>query len=249
MLQGALLYPAPQGKPAPPLGFEEIKLVAEDGVQTRAFYRKARAGMPTVLYYHGNGETLSGSLTGTRHLAEAGYGLLLPEYRGYGGQSGTPGEAGFYADGRAALEWLSAQAISADQTIISGYSIGSGTAVQMAVEREPAALILNAPFRSLTGLVSDKFPWLPVSLLLRDRFDSEAKLANFGKPVLMTHGERDTLIPPSNTLSLSKVIKDHEYHWFADLGHNDMYHNAVLERQLEWLERKGLGPKGSRAVR
>lgn len=242
-LQGKLLYPAPQDRPAVPDGFSDIEIIADDGIKTRAFYREAKPGMATVVHWHGNGETLAGSEYGTRALAQAGYGLLLPEYRGYGGLGGEPGEEGFYRDGRAALQWLEAQGVTREQTVISGYSIGSGTAVQMAVEHQPAAFILNAPFRSLTHLVGEKFPWLPVSILLRDRFESRAKLADFSKPVLMTHGEKDTLIPPSNTLALSEVIEDHEYYWFADLGHNDMYHDAVMARQLEWLARKGLGPK------
>lgn len=237
-LQGALLYPAPQNRPPPPNGFAEIFLKASDGVETRAFYHPADEGMPTVIYWHGNGETLAGSLAANRLLEAAGYGLMLPEFRGYGGNEGAPSEEGFYADGRAAMQFLREQGVAPEQTVISAFSIGTGTAAQMAVEHQPAALILNAPFRSLTALVSEKFPWLPVTLLLRDRYESESKLADFGPPVLMTHGESDTLIPPSHTLALSRAVPNHEYYWFAHLGHNQMYHDAVLERQIEWLERK-----------
>jgi fermentation-respiration switch protein FrsA (DUF1100 family) len=235
-LQGKLIYPAPQDRPAAPGGFVEVTLIAQDGVRTRAFYRAAKPGFPTAVFYHGNGETLAGSLYATRALADAGYGLFLPEFRGYGGLAGTPGEKGFYADGRAALSWLAAQGIGPDETVLAGHSIGTGTAVQMAQEFDVAALMLSAPYRSLTDLVSEKFAWLPAGLLLRDRFESEAKLARYDKPVLIVHGARDTLIPPAHGRALQSAAPNAVFELFETLGHNDMYDETVVQAQLEWLQ-------------
>lgn len=240
-MQSRLLYPAPQHRPAPPAGFSEVFLSAEDGIETRAFFRPAEDGLPTVLFYHGNGETLDGSIAGTRALAERGYGLLLPEFRGYGGNPGTPSEEGFYADGRAAMAWLEQNGIDRGQTIISAFSIGTGKAVQLATEHDIAALMLIAPFRSLAGLASEKLPWLPVRWLIQDHYESQEKLTGFSKPVLIAHGSADTLIPAAHGRDLAKTTPDATFLLFDGLGHNQMYHGDVMVAQLEWLNMLDLG--------
>ncbi|MEP2735397.1 MAG: alpha/beta fold hydrolase [Erythrobacter sp.] len=240
-LQTHLLYPASQAKPTAPDQFTDIELVAADGTKTRAIYREAKPGMPTVIFWHGNGDSLHGSMAANRYLERAGYGLMLPEFRGYGGNEGTPSEEGFYADGRAALEFLKERRIGPSETIISGYSIGSGTAVQMATEHQPAALLLNAPFRSLPQLVSEKFPWLPVRLLLRDRYENEAKVPDLTMPIFITHGSIDTLIPPSHGRALSDAASNAEFVLLKGLGHNEMTRDVVVGTQLDWLEKQGFG--------
>jgi fermentation-respiration switch protein FrsA (DUF1100 family) len=236
-MQGSLLYPAPQDRPKVPHGFEEIPLTAEDGIETRAFFKApARPDLPTVLHYHGNGETLLGSLASTRQWEAAGYGLMLPEYRGYGGNAGKPSEKGFYADGQAALDFLASKGIAGGGLVISGYSIGSGTAIELAVRAQPRALLLNAPFRSLDILTAEKVPWIPVSALLRDHFDNESKLANFTKPALITHGAEDTLIPQSHGRALAEAMPQSAFLLFEGLGHNQMGADIVVAAQRDWLE-------------
>lgn len=240
LLQAKLFYPAPQDRPAPPTGFTEVTLAAKDGVKTRALYKPALPGKPTVIYWHGNGDSLLGSLAGNRLLEAEGYGLMLPEYRGYGGNQGSPSERGFYQDGRAAIAFLNSEGIAADKLIISGYSIGSGTAVQMAEEYKPAALLLNAPFRSLTDIAADAVPWAPVRWLIRDRYDNEGKIAGLTMPILITHGAEDVLIPPAHGEALSRLSDQAEFRLFEGLGHNQMNADAVIIAQRDWLAQRGL---------
>lgn len=172
--QTSLIYPAPRGSVPVPPGFAEVQLHTKDGLKLRAFEREAQPGLRTVVHFHGNGGSLAGALAETRGLAEAGYGLLLGNYRGYGTNPGSPSEQGFYADGRAAFAHLATRGVAPAETVVMGNSIGSGTAVQMALEFRPRALILASPFTSLTDIAAETMWFLPVRRLLRDRFDNRA---------------------------------------------------------------------------
>jgi len=233
--QGRLIYPAPQDIAKLPYGFREAELKTADGLTLRAVYSPARTGRPTVVYFHGNGGTLTGSAAATGHLVAQNYGALLVEYRGYGGNSGTPSEEGFYADGRAALRFLIAQGIAADQLILIGNSIGSGTATQLATEIQPKALILGAPFTSLPDAVADKVGWLPVSLLIRDRFDNAGKIAELEVPALIQHGQQDSLIAHSHGKRLAQLAPDATFENYSDAGHEVIFTPQARIAQVNWL--------------
>lgn len=113
------------------------------------------------MFFHGNGDSLAGAGTATKLLETRGYGLLLVEYRGYGGNPGKPSESGLYLDGRAAMAWLATQQTGPERIVLIGNSLGSGTAVQLAREGPVAALILISGFTSLADVVSDHYPWVP----------------------------------------------------------------------------------------
>ncbi len=186
--QDRLIYPASQNRVEPVGGYSATMLTTSDGLKLRAFYKKPATGRPTIVYFHGNGGTLAGSMMANAQFAQAGYGLLLVNYRGYGGNPGVPSERGFYRDGNAAMAWLAQQGVTPSDIVVAGNSIGGGTAVEMAVVHSPHALMLTAPFTSLTDVAAEKAGWLPVRWLLRDRFDNAAKIGKLSMPVLIQHG-------------------------------------------------------------
>lgn len=233
--QTQLIYPAPDMISPLPAGFEEVVLTTSDGIELRSFYRPASAGQPTAVYFHGNGGTLYGSLVATEQIAAAGYGLLLVEYRGYGGNAGSPSEDGFYADGRAALAFLRERQIAESDTILMGNSIGTGTAVQLATEITPKALLLTAPFTSLPDVAADVLWWLPVRLLIRDQYDSHAKIGDVNAPILVLHGSADELIPHQQGQALAAETARADFQLFAGEGHNLIFTPAVQAAQVEWL--------------
>lgn len=233
--QGRFLYPAPQ-TPAPLTpGYAEIELQTTDGLALRAFYRAAEGEMPTVVYFHGNGGTLGGASVSNGALVEAGIGALLVEYRGYGGNPGSPSEAGLYRDGQAAMAWLATQGIAHDNTIIIGNSIGGGVATEMAVQHKVAALILIAPFRSLPAAAQDQLWWAPASLLVRDLYDNQAKVPAIDLPVLIQHGDADTLIADSHGKLLAAAARDGEYQAFAGSGHDLSFERRSQEARRDWI--------------
>ena len=153
--QRSLFYPAPQERLAtPPAGYQFVETKTSDGLRLRAAYRPAADGKATLLFFHGNGDNIDGAGAATQMLTDAGYGAMLVEYRGYGGNAGSPSEQGFYSDGEAAVKWLGAKGVGLSEVIIIGNSIGSGAATEMALRHRPKALVLVSGFASLPYVVS-----------------------------------------------------------------------------------------------
>ena len=196
------LSPAPPDPGGVP-GFEAVSHRTEDGLDLRALHRPAAPGRPTLVYFHGNADGLSGSLRVTQHLAAEGYGLLLATYRGYDGNPGRPSEAGLYADARAALGWLTRRGVPPSRTVVLGNSLGSGPATEMAATLPLAGLVLISGYTSLPDVAAAVYPFVPVRLLMRDRFDNLGKIGRVAAPILVLHGTVDRVVPFGHAAALA----------------------------------------------
>jgi fermentation-respiration switch protein FrsA (DUF1100 family) len=202
----------------------EVTLKTADGLELNAWYKPAREGRPTILHFHGNAGHIGGRGRKLSPYREAGFGLLLVDYRGYGGNAGTPSEQGLYHDGRAALAFLTASGVPASRIVLYGESLGSGVATQMArelAEKEPvAALILEAPFSAAGDVGAYHYPYIPVRTLLRDRFASIEKIAQVKTPVMIVHGEDDRTIPVVLGRNLFAAAREPKQgQWIPQAGH------------------------------
>ena len=232
--QRRLIFPAPSQYPqAAPPGFRLVHTQTDDGLRLSAFYRPAQTGQHTVLFFHGNGDNLLGAIEATRGFAANGNGLLLAEYRGYGGNPGSPREAGLYRDGDAAMRWLAAEGIAARDVIVVGNSIGSGPATEMALRHDVAALMLVSGFSSLPDVVGEAMPFVP-RWLVRDRFDNVGKLARVKAPVFLMHGDADTLVKPANLARLQRARPDATVVMVPGAGHELAYTAAAQAILVDW---------------
>jgi uncharacterized protein len=163
------------------------------GQKLQAWHVKAAPGKPLVIYFGGNAEDVSGMLEDAV-LRAPGVGWLLVSYRGYGASEGSPSESSISAD---ALKWHdhSVQNLGAKEVVAFGRSLGSGAAVFLASERKLAAVILVTPFDSLVDVAKHHYPFLPVSLLLRHRFDSVGRAPKIAVPLLCIAAGQDNVIP------------------------------------------------------
>jgi uncharacterized protein len=234
--QRGLIFPAPQHFPALPEGYRLISISTADGLELKAAWRPPAQDKPVVLFFHGNGDSWTGAASANRLLAEAGYGVLLAEYRGYGDNPGEPSEEGLYADARGALAWLETEGFAAAQVAVVGNSIGSGPATQLAGENRVGALVLVSPFSSMPDVAAEKFPWLPGRGLVRDRFDNAAKLGAVTSPVLLIHGQGDAMIPEAHSRRLAIAAPRARLVLVPGFGHELAYANAAQTIELEWLE-------------
>ncbi len=156
---------------------------------------------PVVLYFPGNAGNRSYRTLEVALLADAGAGVLIFDYRGYGDNLGEPTEAGLARDARAAWRFATeTKKIEPRRIVLFGESLGGGVAIGLASElaqkkTPPAGIILRSTFNSLTDAGAYHFPWLPVRWLLFDRFPSEQRIRNVTCPILQFHGRRDTIIP------------------------------------------------------
>jgi fermentation-respiration switch protein FrsA (DUF1100 family) len=221
--QRRLIFPAPSHYPqAAPAGFRLVHSRTADGLRLSAFYRPAAPVRKTILFFHGNGDNILGAIEATRGPAAAGHGLMLVEYRGYGGNPGSPDEAGLYRDGEAAMRWLAAAGVEARNVVVVGNSIGSGPATEMALRHDVAALMLVSGLADLPSVVKSQIPIVP-RWLVRDRFDNAAKLARVKAPVYLMHGDADALVKPGNLARLARARPDATVARVAGVGHELAY--------------------------
>jgi fermentation-respiration switch protein FrsA (DUF1100 family) len=186
-------------------GAEEVTFPTADGLRLGGWFLAARPGgtAPAVLVCNGNGgnRALRASLAAA--LRRLGLSVLLFDYRGYGGNPGEPSEGGLAADARGALDYLVGRPeVDPGRVIYFGESLGAAVALRLATERPPAALVLRSPFASLAEVGQLHYPLVPVSLLLRDRFDSAAAARRLTAPVLVVAGGRDRIVPAAHSRRL-----------------------------------------------
>jgi fermentation-respiration switch protein FrsA (DUF1100 family) len=234
--QRRMIFPAPQDYPRAALpGFRLVHTETEDALRLSAFYRPAAPGKKTILFFHGNGDNMLGAIEATRGPAAAGHGLMLVEYRGYGGNPGSPGEVGFYRDGAAAIDWLAATGVAPRDVVVIGNSIGSGPATEIALRHDVAALILVSGFSDLPSVVRRQVPFVP-RWLVRDRFDNGAKLGRVKAPVFLMHGAADTLVTPDNLDRLVRARGDATAARIAGAGHELAYTAPAQALLTKWVD-------------
>jgi hypothetical protein len=217
--------------------FEEISVTTDDGINLKAWYAPA-AGRPcTIVFFHGNGDSLRTAEPVADPYINAGYGFLLAEYRGYSGLAGSPTEAGLYKDARADLRELETRGVDDRRIILFGHSLGTGVAVQMASESRAGGVMLLAPFLSIPKAAQTHYPFLPATLLALDRFNSEKKIRSVHVPLLIVNGAQDDVIPPAQGIELYSLANEpKEFHSLPGRGHNDAF-DDFTPLSLDWLQR------------
>lgn len=219
-------------------GVQEVLLTTTDGLELRAWYAPPPPNQPTIVMFHGNRGSLRHGRYRLKHLKDAGMGVLLLAYRGYSGNAGTPSERGLYDDARAALDWLRRRGVTDESVVLYGISLGSGVATKMAAERELGAVVLEAPYTSTVDVAAWRFPIVPVTLLMKDRFESLSRIGAIGEPLLVMHGDRDAVIPQRFGRRLFDAANaPKEGFWPRGVGHGDIFDNGGLEAALGFIRR------------
>jgi len=225
---------------------EAVSLATTDGLRLFAWHWPG-SFTATLVIFHGNAGHRGHRLDWIEDLHSLGYGVFILDYRGYGGSEGSPTEEGLYRDGEAALGWLGRQGIR--DLVYFGESLGCGVAVELAKRQPPRALILQSGFSSAVDVARKAYPYLPVRLLMKDRFESKEKMAKILCPVLFIHGERDSIIPLKLGRALYEAANEPKT-WFPIAGadHNDLPWvggKTYLDGIQEFLRGQVLGGKQS----
>ncbi|HMJ10796.1 MAG TPA: alpha/beta fold hydrolase [Polyangiaceae bacterium] len=224
--QRALMYPRPSGQIEPNAsGARMERISAAGGTRACALYVPAPQGRPTVVHFHGNGEDLSDQTTLVEELAERGLGVYAVEYPGYGLlRDEALSEHAVYTSAEAALRHLHDRlGVAPRDVVLQGQSLGTGVAVEMARRGHAARLILISPFTSMTDMARKLLPWLPVSLLVRDRYETKQKVSALSLPVLILHGTADEVIPVSMGRRVADLLPNAKLVLIEGGGHNDLF--------------------------
>ncbi len=240
--QRDLLYFPGQGYASPevshaPQALKELAIRTEDGLDLKGWYAPATSKPLTLVFFHGNGDSLRTAAFIAEPYIKAGYGFLLVEYRGYSGMPGSPTETGLYADARASLNALITSGVREEDVVLFGHSLGTGVATQMASEFHVRGLILLAPYLSIPKMAQIRFPIFPAEYLVKDRFENFRKILTLHTPLLISNGGKDAVVPSSQGAQLFALANEPKQYFFVlDGGHNDLFESEFLDVSLKWLQ-------------
>lgn len=221
-------------------GAREIWVTTDDGVKVHGLWWDEPAGAPVVLFFHGNAQDVFQWSPVHDELAPLECRMLLMDYPGYGKSEGRPFEEALYADGRAALQWLRDSGVDDKEIVVFGKSLGGAVACGVCPGLPLRGLVLESAFTSLLSVSSNLFPFTPGELPGEDVYHSAARIRDIHCPVLVVHGDADTLIPVSEGLALFDTANEpKELYIVHGAGHNDVHlvgGDAYATRIKEWLD-------------
>lgn len=208
LLETRLVYPAPTISEgdwhAGGVAHSDVTFRSRDGTMLNGWYFQDQDPQAYVVFFHGNAEDITGVAQMIDNLRKRFHITVFAfDYRGYGHSEGRPNESGLIEDGCAAQRWLARRAnIPLNRVVLWGRSLGGGVAVGVAIEQPPRALILERTFSSMVDVAAFHDPWLPIRLLMRNRYNSAARIAQYHGPLFQAHGSADEVVPMASARSL-----------------------------------------------
>ncbi|WP_037311952.1 alpha/beta hydrolase [Ruegeria halocynthiae] len=228
--QSLLFKPAGELPDPGTVGLADVDVMSlpmSDGVMVTAWFAPAATpGAPTVLFFHGQGGNLGDRADRMREILNSGLGLFAPSYRGYPGSEGEPSELALIADGIQMFDRLDGQKLD---IVLHGQSLGTAVAAAVAEQRPNARLlVLEAPFTASVDVAAERYPWLPVSALMKDQFATRDFMAHITVPTLIFHGARDETVPLHHGKALAAMAGDAaQIHIIPDGTHNDLWSHGL----------------------
>jgi len=177
------------------LAIEDIRIKTPDGEILQAWYEPPKTGRPVILFLHGQGATLEMGKWRYIRMHKQGVGYLALAYRGFSQSTGSPSEKGLQTDALAAYAWLKGEGFRDQDIVIHGHSLGTGVATWLATQKPARALILEAPFTAASDIGAERYPFIPVAFLMKDKFLNRECIKEVHMPLLIVHGDRDSVVP------------------------------------------------------
>ncbi|UYN98244.1 MAG: alpha/beta hydrolase [Devosia sp.] len=210
-----------------------IALPSGDGT-INGWYQPPRPGMPIIVYYKGNSGSFSREHERYARFVADGYGFIAFDYRGFPASPGAISEDNILTDALTAFDWAAEQGAP---LLIWGRSLGSGPATYVASQRDAAALLLETPFLSAVTVAGERYPVLPVSLVMQDQFRNDQWIAEVSEPVLVAHGTADTTIGVSNGERLYALAPNPVDLWIVPgAGHSDLWDAGIWAEARPFFE-------------
>ena len=212
---------------------KEISVPSTEGIALKAWFYKNPQNKYTVLFFHGNAGGLGNRIYKLNELKNLNLNYLIISWRGFSGNKGSPTEQGLYSDARSALKWLEKSNISKSKIILYGESLGTGVAVEVGQNQKFAGIILESPYTSIVDAAKIYYPYLPVDLILKDKYLSLKKIKNINSPTLIMHGGADIIIPIAMGKKLFDEVQSKKYGYFPQFDRHMMTYNSELKLELQ----------------
>lgn len=217
--------------------YQEINATPKDGVPLKGWYAPAKEGKPTIVFFHGNADSIrKASFIGQLYAAQ-GYGFVLTEYRGYSGFKGLSTEEGLYDDGRAFVRAVHKSGVPMKDIILLGHSLGSGVATQLATEFDVGGLMLLAPLLSVADMAGHLYPYFPSKYFVFDEFDNLSKITKINAPLLIVHGTWDVILPHEQSVRFFEAaVQPKTFVSVPRGGHNNLFVTPFAQISMKWMD-------------
>tara|TARA_Y100001970_G_scaffold258515_1_gene338504 strand:+ start:1107 stop:1925 length:819 start_codon:yes stop_codon:yes gene_type:complete len=213
---------------------KEVKIDTDDKINLLGWYHeKDLKKNKTILFFHGNAGSLENRIHKLNHFRDMNVNFLIIAWRGFSGNKGKPSEKGLYKDGISAINWLLNKGVKQENIIIYGESLGTGVATHLAQNKNFAGIVLETPFTSMIDAAKNFYPYIPVGLLLKDKFDNKSKIKNINVPVLIMHGEADQIVPFSMGKKIYEIANEPKYSYFTKYDNHMMEYDEKLVLALK----------------
>ena len=213
---------------------ENVRIKTSDNIELLGWYHeKNLKDFKTLIFFHGNAGSLENRIHKLNHFRDMNINFLIIAWRGFSGNNGNPSEQGLYEDGKSAIDWLIKKGVSEKNLILYGESLGTGVATHLAQNKNFAGVILETPFTSMIDAAKKFYPYIPVKLLLKDKFENYKKIKNINLPILIMHGEVDQLVPFSMGKKIYEIANDPKYSYFTKYDDHMMEYDENLVLALK----------------
>jgi uncharacterized protein len=241
LFQRDLQYFPSRHDPAPQAvgltGVDRVTLTTPDAETLVLWYAEPAPDRPVILFFHGNAGAMPDRADRLAFYQTRGFGAAFLSYRGYGGSTGRPSETGLLIDAKTAYDHLRGLGHPADRIVLVGESLGTGPAVQIAAQNPVGAVVLEAPFTAAVDIARRAYPWLPVGLLMKDQFRSRDHIADIRAPLLILHGEADTVIPAGFGRRLFEAARDPKtFLSLGPVGHEALFDPETWAKGADFID-------------
>ena len=213
---------------------EKVQIRTVDNINLLGwFHKKDLKKFKTIVYFHGNAGKLENRIHKLNHFKDMDVNFLIISWRGFSGNSGKPSEQGLYKDGTSAIDWLKSKGLAEEDIIVYGESLGTGIATQVVQNKNFAGLILETPFTSMVDAAKNIYPYIPIGLLLKDKYENDKKIKNINIPVLVMHGEADQIVPFKMGKKIYEIANQPKYFYFTKYDDHMMEYDEKLVTALK----------------
>ena len=212
---------------------EKVNIPTSDNLNLLGWFHKKDISKKTILFFHGNAGSLENRIYKLNHFENLDLNFLIIAWRGFSGNSGKPNERGLYDDAKSAVNWLKSVGIKEESIILFGESLGTAVAIEIAQNKNFAGIVLESPFTSMVEMGKKYYSFFPVSLLLKDRYESIKKIKNIHIPVLVMHGKKDSIVPFEMGEKIYNSANSPKFYYFTEYDDHMMDYNKLLLDQLK----------------
>jgi len=214
--------------------YEEIFIETDKNIKLKSWLiKKDLNKFKTILIFHGNAGNLFNRVYKLNELNKLDVNILLISWRGFSGNKGKPTEKNLYYDAERAVKWLNKLDVDNKNIILYGESLGTGVATEIGKRNIFGGIILESPFTSISNAAKIYYPYLPVNIILKDRYDSISKIQDITIPILIMHGKKDNIVPQKMGLEMYEKANQPKFNYFPENDDHMMDYNDKLLNNIK----------------